>query len=41
LTCYIFATKLVLGLKQLEDCKPLLEAEHADKLAALKDLLAT
>jgi len=40
LTCYIFATKLVLGLKQLEDCKPLLEAEHAAQLAALKDLLS-
>jgi ArsR family metal-binding transcriptional regulator len=35
-TCYIFALKLVASQKKLSDCPPLLEPEHAEKLAALQ-----
>jgi len=39
-TCMVFAAKLLKNEKQLEDCKPLFANEFADKLQALKLLLA-
>jgi ArsR family metal-binding transcriptional regulator len=38
-TCYSFAIKLVAADKRLTDCPPLSEPVHADKLAALRDLI--
>ena len=38
-TCMVFASKLLKKEKQLEDCKPLLAREHADKLQALQALV--
>lgn len=40
-TCYIFATKLMLALKSIEDCKPLLDAQYQGQFSALKEMLAT
>ncbi len=37
-TCYTFALKLVVSQKKLDDCPPLFEPQHADKLAALQDI---
>ena len=38
-TCYSFAIKLVASQKNLGDCPPLYEPPHAEKLAALQDLI--
>ncbi|MCS7248303.1 MAG: hypothetical protein NZ840_08685 [Anaerolineales bacterium] len=38
-TCYLFATKLVLNLRELRDCKPLLEARYRAQLSALEEML--
>ena len=38
-TCYSFAIKLVASQKKLADCLPLNEPRHAEKLAALQDLI--
>ncbi len=38
-TCYSFAIKLAASHKQLNDCPPLSEPTHAEKLAALRDLI--
>ncbi|MBC8448070.1 MAG: Fe-S cluster protein [Chloroflexi bacterium] len=39
-TCFIFATKLMMGHVRLEDCTPLQEPQHAPQLAQLAELLA-
>ncbi len=41
LTCYIFATKLMLSLKKLEECTPLFEPAYAEQRSALQDLIST
>ena len=38
-TCYSFAIKLTVSQKKLADCPPLAEPQHAEKLAALQDLV--
>ena len=38
-TCYSFAIKLIASQKKLTDCPPLYEPQHAEKLAALQDLI--
>ena len=38
-TCYSFAIKLVASQKNLADCPPLSEPPHAERLAALQDLI--
>ncbi len=38
-TCYSFAIKLAASQKRLTDCPPLSEPAHADKSAALQDLV--
>lgn len=38
-TCYIFATKLMLSLKELEQCTPLFEPEYAAQFSALREML--
>ncbi len=40
LTCYIFATKLMLSLRKLEECKPLFEPAYEEQRAALQDLIS-
>ncbi|MCX8063188.1 MAG: hypothetical protein N3D16_11460 [Anaerolineales bacterium] len=40
-TCYIFATKLMLALKKIQDCKPLFEAQYQAQLSALNEMIAT
>ena len=39
-TCFIFATKLVMGHVRLEDCTPLQEPQYAGQQAQLAELLA-
>lgn len=39
-TCFIFATKLVMGHVRLEDCTPLQEPQYARQQAQLAELLA-
>jgi len=39
-TCFIFATKLVMGQARLEDCPPLREPQYAGQQAQLAELLA-
>ena len=38
-TCYSFAIKLVASQQELAACAPLFELPHAEKLAALQDLI--
>jgi ArsR family metal-binding transcriptional regulator len=38
-TCYTFAAKVAVGQKSLEDCPPLLAAEHAERYDALRSLV--
>lgn len=38
-TCYTFAIKLVASQKQIADCPPLLESQHAEKLIALQAIV--
>ncbi len=38
-TCFTFALKLVASQQKLQDCPPLFEPQHADKLAALQDII--
>jgi len=38
-TCFIFATKLVMGHVRLEDCTPLQEPQYAKQQAQLAELL--
>ena len=38
-TCFIFATKLVMGHVRLEDCPALQEPQHAPQLAQLANML--
>ncbi len=38
-TCYVFATKLAAGQRQIDDCPALAEPMNADQLVALRDLL--
>jgi len=38
-TCYTFALKLAASQKNLADCPPLFEPQHAEKLAALEEIV--
>ena len=38
-TCYTFALKLTASQKRIEDCPSLFEPQHADKLAALQEIV--
>ena len=38
-TCYVFATKLAVGQRQVADCPTLAESSYADNLANLQELL--
>ena len=38
-TCYTFALKLAASQKQIADCPPLAEPQHAEKLAALEAIV--
>jgi ArsR family metal-binding transcriptional regulator len=38
-TCYSFAIRLVASQKKLTNCPPVFEPPHAEKLAALQDLI--
>jgi ArsR family metal-binding transcriptional regulator len=38
-TCFTFALKLVVSQQKLGDCPPLFKPEHADKLAALQEII--
>ncbi len=38
-TCYSFALKLSASQKKLADCPPLFEAQYAEKLAALEEII--
>ena len=40
-TCMVFAAKLIKKEKRLEECKPLLATEHAEKWMRLKGILAS
>jgi ArsR family metal-binding transcriptional regulator len=39
-SCFSFALKLVASQKKLEDCPWLAESQHAEKLAALREIVA-
>lgn len=39
LTCFTFALKLAASQKQIGDCPPLCEPQHAEKLAALQTMV--
>jgi ArsR family metal-binding transcriptional regulator len=40
-TCYTFALKLVASQRAVDECPPLLEAGHAESLAALRRMVRT
>jgi ArsR family metal-binding transcriptional regulator len=38
-TCFTFALKLAASQKKIADCPPLLEPQHAERLAALQAIV--